>query len=631
MTGRIGAMLVALSALVVSCGGEGVADEAQARPAPIDGVPGEVFFARSCAPCHGVDRAGRSGPALLPDVLSEDDAFYAAVIQEGRPEKGMPAWGGVLDDAEVASLVAMLRSPPGEGSAPDPGWGLDGVSAPAALELGEADLGSSLPFTWVLSNASTEAVDAVRFTSPSLSVFLLDALPIRIEAGGSATLSAVLVPVPGSPPGEVTGSAVVDLVGPGGEGSRSLSVSGVASPPDRALAMTEVPVRGMPVRLASWDRYLFVGYFDGTIDVMEFDGPTTLNLVERIEAIALTPNHGPDGAPQPEVGGRLIGGIAVDDTGTLYVTHADPRLDEGEFSRTGHLADLNSGAVTALDGPPGSYGAPGHRRDLVLGLPRNVTNHIPLGVAWRAGSLFVAVGAMTDSGSPDDSKPDPDTGLSGSILRVDLAAGEGMFPVSLTSPGGDPAAVEALPTGVIEIWATGVRNGFGLAFVGDDLFLTDQGSDGGWAPSPAEGVPGFGPHFGPDHMHLVARGAYLGQPNPARGEMVLDDGSGYATAVVSPGYTAPVHAFGLHDSATGIVAYRGDRFPDLPGTILVAKFSGTVGLQALRLDGTRVVEVRQLVTRPEVNNVTDVVVGPDGQIVFAEMWDMRLRIATGWR
>jgi glucose/arabinose dehydrogenase len=163
-----------------------------------------------------------------------------------------------------------------------------------------------------------------------------------------------------------------------------------------------------------------------------------------------------------------------------------------------------------------------------------------------------------------------------------------VFPIVLTEPGPVFASAHDLIPGVLEVWATGVRNGFGLTFHQGELYLTDQGSDGGAAPPPAQGVPGFGPNFGPDHLHRVTRGAFLGQPNQARHQLVLNDGSSYVSHVDSPGYVPPVHYFGIHNSATGIATYHGALFPELEGRLLVAKFSGSLGAQALDIDGDRV-------------------------------------------
>lgn len=622
IAGRI-AVGLALALVITACGGGGSTTTAGVSVAGRS--PGD-FYQITCAACHGPDRGGLSGPGLTPDLLFESDAFYALAIREGRPALGMPAWGPSLTEPEIAALIDFLRSE-GGGSSPSP---LADSRDTFEVDLGALPQGAAVPFEWIVTNPGPDTIVLQTLDSPTLSVFLLEALPITLEPEESRALQASFAfPTSAEPGQKVTGVADARITG---GGSVAVVVTGTVQPPARTLTFAEVSVPAQPVRLASWERYVFVGYVNGLIDVFEFTGPSELSRVERVESVARTPNHGPDGTPQPEVGGRLIGGMAVDDAGTLYVSHSDPRLNEGEFSQTGHLADLDSGMVTALTGPPGSYGTEGHRTDLISGLPRNVTNHVPLGVAVRDGDLFVAVGAMTDSGVPDGSKPDPDTGLSGAVLRLDIAAASD--PIILTRPGAGPAGIDALVPGTLELWATGVRNGFGLAFGPEGgLYLTDQGSDGGGVPAPGPNLDGFGSHFGPDHLHLVTEGAFLGQPNPARGERILDDGSDYPTPVPNPGYEPPIHAFGLHESATGIAQYRGSLHPELDGRLLVAKFSGSTGLLALEIDGGTVVAVDVLTTPPArfgEGNLTDVAVGPDGQIVIAAFWDLRLLVSTGW-
>lgn len=595
--------------------------------ASVLGVPVSEFYQAACAACHGADRSGFSGPALTPETLTEDDAFYAATILEGRQELGMPAWAAAgLTEEDVTSLVSFLKTDPSALTLPGDGENTDDIDGISRVDAGEVDVGASVRFEWTTTNRTDERLELVRFSSPSLSVFLLDSLPITLAPGESTVLNGVFVPDRESPPGvPADGTAAVET---STGGLRRFEVTAVPAVPDPVVAYSEMGLPSQPARLAVWDRYLFVGYFNGLIDVFMFTGPDTLERVEQVTTIADTLNHGPDGTPQPDEHGRLIGGLAVDENGTLYIAHADPRLNEGDFVQTGHLADLNSGMITALDGPAGSYGAPDNRRDLVTGLPRNVTNHMPLGLAYRDGVLFIAVGGMTDSGATDPSKPDPETEISGAILRLDVRAPANTFPIVLTEPGPVFATAASLVPGVLEIHATGVRNGFGLAFHGGDLLLTDQGSDGGAAPPPGGDVPGFGPNFTPDHLHRVIEGAFLGQPNPARGELVLNDGSGYVTNVPSPGYEAPIHIFGIHNSATGIATYHGPLFPELDGLLLVGKFSGGRGVQALDLDSDPV--TARVITGPEIRNVTDVVVGPDGQIVIADFWNLKVLIATEW-
>ena len=78
-----------------------------------------VYQAR-CAACHGADRLGGMGPALLPENLSRLKKPEAArMIRESRPGVQMPAFGKELDDKEVADLVELIYSP----VVPAPQWG----------------------------------------------------------------------------------------------------------------------------------------------------------------------------------------------------------------------------------------------------------------------------------------------------------------------------------------------------------------------------------------------------------------------------------------------------------------------------------------------------------------------------
>ena len=76
------------------------------------------IYAGVCARCHG---AGGGGSVALPGLpaprdfhdatfqASRSDAELKKTIREGKPP-GMPAFGGALDDAQLAGLVAQVRS-----------------------------------------------------------------------------------------------------------------------------------------------------------------------------------------------------------------------------------------------------------------------------------------------------------------------------------------------------------------------------------------------------------------------------------------------------------------------------------------------------------------------------------------
>jgi mono/diheme cytochrome c family protein len=84
-------------------------DRAEA-PRPFGDNTAAEFYGSNCAGCHGVDREGGVGPALLPDRLTESDQFYFDTISQGRPGTAMPAWTDQgLSDAQISALVALLR------------------------------------------------------------------------------------------------------------------------------------------------------------------------------------------------------------------------------------------------------------------------------------------------------------------------------------------------------------------------------------------------------------------------------------------------------------------------------------------------------------------------------------------
>jgi cytochrome c oxidase cbb3-type subunit 3 len=80
---------------------------------------GRGLYARYCKLCHAADATGYAAddaPSLVSRTFlaSADDAFIARGIRRGRPLTPMAAYGkergGPLDDAQIAAIVAFLRS-----------------------------------------------------------------------------------------------------------------------------------------------------------------------------------------------------------------------------------------------------------------------------------------------------------------------------------------------------------------------------------------------------------------------------------------------------------------------------------------------------------------------------------------
>lgn len=96
-----------------------------------------VLYARHCAACHGADRLGATGPALLPESLERlKRADAVKTISAGRIATQMPGFTDKLSAEEIESLAAHLYTPLGKTLS----WGLDDIRAsriqhvdPAAL------------------------------------------------------------------------------------------------------------------------------------------------------------------------------------------------------------------------------------------------------------------------------------------------------------------------------------------------------------------------------------------------------------------------------------------------------------------------------------------------------------------
>jgi cytochrome c553 len=71
------------------------------------------LYRQHCAACHGAERLGGMGPALLPENLSRlQKAEAERIITRGRPGTQMPGFADTLTAAEIAQLAHYVYSPP---------------------------------------------------------------------------------------------------------------------------------------------------------------------------------------------------------------------------------------------------------------------------------------------------------------------------------------------------------------------------------------------------------------------------------------------------------------------------------------------------------------------------------------
>ena len=123
---RLAAALACLIALVARDGSANSEEMAGAGAVSATGKPaqaltvdnaaavkeGRSLFNQTCAHCHGPDAAtGQSERNLrrLRDRYGDDmPNVFRSTVMNGRPDKGMPVWGEVLDEKTIDRIYDYL-------------------------------------------------------------------------------------------------------------------------------------------------------------------------------------------------------------------------------------------------------------------------------------------------------------------------------------------------------------------------------------------------------------------------------------------------------------------------------------------------------------------------------------------
>ncbi|AEV35407.1 Nitrite reductase protein (NO-forming) [Pseudovibrio sp. FO-BEG1] len=85
-----------------------------------------ALYQTHCVECHGENRLGLIGPALLPETLgSLRGTALQDTIRSGREATEMPSFRDVLNDQQIDELSAYLKTP----LDPAPVWGMEQISA----------------------------------------------------------------------------------------------------------------------------------------------------------------------------------------------------------------------------------------------------------------------------------------------------------------------------------------------------------------------------------------------------------------------------------------------------------------------------------------------------------------------
>lgn len=96
----------------------------------VAGEPARQLYDQQCAGCHGRDRLGGTGPALIPETLSRlAGPAVANVVSNGRAATQMPGFGAMLSAADIAALATFIKSPLDK----VPAWSATDIAASRSL------------------------------------------------------------------------------------------------------------------------------------------------------------------------------------------------------------------------------------------------------------------------------------------------------------------------------------------------------------------------------------------------------------------------------------------------------------------------------------------------------------------
>nr|MDP9322217.1 c-type cytochrome [Acidobacteriota bacterium] len=75
---------------------------------------GRALFNSNCSHCHGPNA---TSPETRTDLRrlrrrygAQTDEVFSTTVHDGRPERGMPLWKGVLSEDDLAAIKAFVDS-----------------------------------------------------------------------------------------------------------------------------------------------------------------------------------------------------------------------------------------------------------------------------------------------------------------------------------------------------------------------------------------------------------------------------------------------------------------------------------------------------------------------------------------
>lgn len=344
----------------------------------------------------------------------------------------------------------------------------------------------------------------------------------------------------------------------------------------------------------------------GNIDRWNINGNGTLSGKQTLNG--LTSAYG---------GNRLAIGLTFAPNASssnliAYVSHSSLAFDSGP-EWDGKLSRLTGGNLQ-------------NEQLIITNLPRSIRDHLTNSIVFDPNNnnvLYFNQGSNTAGGEPDGAWGfRPERLLSAATLKLDMSKLPSTLPLNVQTSENQSVINSAntnSPTmsdgtynpyfanAPLTIYASGVRNAYDLIWHSNgQLYIPTNGTGGGSnSPASVNGTrrPNGSVYNGPSIPRITNNSTqrdflfrvnpnspvgYYGNPNPKRGEFVLNRGNidedNYPSNIQpDANYKGFAYDFQFNKSPNGVIEYKSGG--DLQGAMIVCRFSGGSDLIALVPDG----------------------------------------------
>lgn len=367
----------------------------------------------------------------------------------------------------------------------------------------------------------------------------------------------------------------------------------------------------------------WVGSLKGEVTALEFDDTYGVTSQTKFDGVKALGNN--------DILGLAFDPFDTSDPPVIYVAHTELFAQGGgPFSGSSPYP----GAISVLSPP--LYDTP---TTIITGLPTGNHDHGINGMQFdHNGDLLVLVGGNTNAGVKFGTIGDlPASPLSAALLKFKTSRPDfdGTITYAETATGTPNAdqvfgeVVDVVPGPHVEIFSTGVRNGYDLLLTTDGrLFACDNGPNGGFGYESTGLTTDTGNHAAdPDELLRLEFGQYYGHPNRNRGryearENVYHDGG--SVPAYAGEFTPAIDQ--LSSSSNGIDEYRATTFQSqLRGQLLVQRWDDGINHIELTPDGYGVLSSTALTTAVDALHIRT---GPGGAVLAVDYSQDRVDLLT---